>query len=69
MKTLYSSLSFDQAIIDRKAWGHILESGIGSYIVSEAFAKRFEVPKAAFIVGDGGIKPEDFLSMDLRKLF
>lgn len=112
LKTLYSPLSFEQAIIDRKAWGHILESGIGSYIVSEAFAKRFEVyywrerdnevdfvlrrkgslvaievkgnaekrtdglekfkekfnPKAAFIVGDGGIKPEDFLSMDLRKL-
>ncbi len=113
LKTLYSSLSFEQAIIDRKEWGHILESGIGAYIVSEAFAKRFEVfywrerddevdfvlrrkgslvaievkgnaekrteglekfkekfnPKSAFIVGDGGIKPEEFLSMDLRKLF
>lgn len=113
LKTIYSNLSFEQAIIDRKAWGHILESGIGAYIVNEAFAQRFEVfywrdrddevdfvlrrkgslvaievkgnaekrtdgldkfkekfnPKAAFIVGDGGIKPEEFLSMDLRKLF
>ncbi len=113
LKTLYSSVPFDQALVDRKTWGHILESGIGAYIVSEAFAKRFDVyywrerddevdfvlrrkgslvaievkgnaekqtaglekfkekfdPKAALIVGDGGIKPEEFLSMDLRKLF
>ena len=113
LKTIYSSLSFDQAIVDRKVWGHILESGIGAYIVNDAFAKRFEVyywrerdaevdfvlrkkdslvaieikgnaekrtegldvfkekynPKAAFIVGDGGIKPEEFLTMDLNKLF
>ena len=26
-------------------------------------------PQSAFIVGDGGISAEDFLSMDLRKLF
>ena len=113
LKTIYSPLSFEQAIVERKAWGHILESGIGAYIVNEAFAKRFDVyywrerdyevdfvlrkkdslvaieikgnaekrtdglekfkqkfnPKAAFIVGDGGIKPEEFLTMDLRKLF
>ncbi len=113
LKTLYSPLSFDQALIDRKTWGHILESGIGAYIVSEAFAKRFEVfywrernyevdfvlrrkgalvgieikgnaekrteglekfrekfnPKAAFIVGEGGIPVEEFLTMDLLKLF
>ncbi len=113
LKTLYTPLTFDQAIIDRKAWGHIFESGIGAYIVNEAFAKRFDVfywrerddevdyvlrrkgsliaieikgnaekrteglekfkekfnPKEAFIVGEGGIQPEEFLSMDLRKLF
>ncbi|MDE6552296.1 MAG: ATP-binding protein [Muribaculaceae bacterium] len=113
LRTIYSSLSFDKAIVDRKAWGHILESGVGAYIVNEAFAKRFEVyywrerdaevdfvlrkkdslvaieikgnaekrtegldvfkekynPKAAFIVGDGGISPEVFLTMDLNKLF
>lgn len=43
LKTIYSPLSFNQAIEDRKAWGHILESGIGAYIVNEAFAKRLEV--------------------------
>ena len=113
LKTLYSSLTLDQAILDRKAWGHILESGIGAFIMNEAFVKRFDVyywrersdevdfvlrkkdalvaieikgnadkrteglvkfkkifhPKAAFIVGEGGIKPEEFLSMDLNKLF
>ena len=113
LKTIYSPLSFGQAIVDRKAWGHILESGIGAYIVNEAFAKRFDVyywrerdyevdfvlrkkdslvaieikgnaekrtdglekfkqkfnPKAAFIVGDGGIRPEEFLTIDLNKLF
>jgi len=31
--------------------------------------KRLFSPKAAFIVGDGGISPSDFLSMDLRTLF
>ena len=82
--------------------GRIFESGIGAYLVSQAFVHRFEVfywrerddevdfvlrkkgsvvadgldkfrklfnPQAAFIVGDGGISAEDFLSMDLRKLF
>lgn len=34
----------------------------------EKFKEKFN-PNSAFIVGDGGIKPEDFLSMDLRKLF
>lgn len=93
--------------------GHIFESGIGAYLVSQGFVHRFEVfywrerndevdfvlrkkgsiiaievksnaekktgglekfrelfaPRAAFIVGDGGISVEDFLSMDIRKLF
>ena len=34
----------------------------------DKFRKLFN-PQAAFIVGDGGISAEDFLSMDLRKLF
>ena len=112
LKTVYSSLSFEQAILNRKAWGRIFESGIGAYLVSQAFVHRFEVfywrerddevdfvlrkkgsvvaievksnaekrtdgldkfrklfnPQAAFIVGDGGISAEDFLSMDMRKL-
>lgn len=113
LKVVYSPLSFEQAILDRKAWGHIFESGIGAYIVSQAFINRFEVfywrehndevdfilrkkgglvaievksnaekrttgldkfnrlfkPKSSFIVGDGGISVEDFLLMDIRKLF
>ena len=113
LKMVYSPLSFEQAILDRKLWGRIFESGIGAYIVSQAFVHRFEVfywrerddevdfvlrkkgavvaievksnaekrtegldkfrrlfnPQSAFIVGDSGISAEDFLSMDLRKLF
>ena len=113
LKMVYSPLTFEQAILNRKAWGRIFESGIGAYLVSQAFMHRFEVfywrerdtevdfvlrkkgsvvaievksnaekrtdgldkfrklfnPQAAFIVGDGGISAEDFLSMDVRKLF
>lgn len=43
LKTVYSPLTFEQAITDRKAWGHIFESGIGAYLVSQAFVHRFEV--------------------------
>lgn len=93
--------------------GHIFESGIGAYLVSQAFIRRFEVfywkerndevdfilrknnslaaieiksnaekntsgldkfkgifkPSSSFIVGDGGIPAEEFLKMDLAKLF
>ncbi|NDV65195.1 ATP-binding protein [Bacteroides sp. 224] len=43
LKMVYSSFTFQQAILDRKAWGHIFESGIGAYLVSQAFIHRFEV--------------------------
>jgi predicted AAA+ superfamily ATPase len=113
LKMVYNLHTFEQAILDRKAWGHIFESGIGAYLVSQAFIHRFEVfywrerndevdfilrkkgsvvaievksnaekrtegldkfrqffnPQSSFIVGDGGIGVEDFLSMDIRKLF
>ena len=113
LKMVYSPLTFEQAILNRKSWGHIFESGIGAYLVSQAFVHRFKVfywrerddevdfvlrkkgsvvaigvksnaekrtdgldkfcklfnPQSAFIVGDRGISAEDFLSMDLRKLF
>ena len=113
LKMVYTSQTFDQVILDRKLWGHIFESAIGAYIVSQSFVHRFEVfywrekqyevdfvlrkngvlvaieiksnnekntkglnqfkqlfnPKSAFIVGDGGVSVEDFLTMDLRKLF
>lgn len=113
LKMVYSPLTFEEAITNRQAWGHIFESAVGAYIVSRSFVHRFEVfywrerndevdfilrkkgsvvaieiksnaekqtkglevfknlfsPQAAFIVGDGGISAEDFLTMDLRKLF
>ena len=109
LKMAYTPLTFCQALADRKAWGHIFESGIGAHIVSQAFVQRFEVfywrelgdevdfilrkkgeitaievksnadkstkglekfralfqPERAFIVGDGGIPVEEFLSMKL----
>ena len=113
LKAVYNPYSFEQAIMDRRSWGHIFESGIGAWIVSQAFVHRFEVfywrnrndevdfilrkkgaivaievksdaekntkglnvfrdtfhPKSAFIVGDGGISAEEFLTMDIRTLF
>lgn len=113
LKMVYGSLSFEQAMLDRKSWGHIFESGIGAYLVNQAFIHRFDVfywrerndevdfvlqkkgslvaievksnaekqtlglekfkqmfnPKTSFIVGDGGISAEEFLSMDIQKLF
>lgn len=113
LKMVYNPHTFEQAIMDRKGWGCIFESGIGAWIVSQAFVHRFEVfywrdhndevdfvlrkkgtvvaievksdaekntegldvfkkmyhPSQAFIVGDGGIRAEDFLTMDIRKLF
>ena len=43
LKTIYNPKSFEQTILDRKLWGHLFESGIGAYIVSQAFVHRFEV--------------------------
>ncbi|NDV60104.1 ATP-binding protein [Bacteroides sp. 519] len=43
LKMVYSSSTFEQAILDRKTWGHIFESGIGAYLVSQAFIHRFEI--------------------------
>lgn len=113
LKMVFSPFTFEQAILDRKAWGHIFESGIGAYLISQAFTHRFEVfywrerndevdfilrkkgavvaievksnaekrtdgldkfrqlfnPQSSFIVGDGGIRVEDFFSMDIKRLF
>ena len=43
LKMVYSPLTFSQAIADRKVWGRFFESAIGAWLVSQAFAKRFEV--------------------------
>ncbi len=113
LKTVYSPMTFDQAILDRKSWGRTFESGIGAHLVSQAFVHRFDVfywrerndevdfilrkknslvaievksnaekrtggldkfrelfkPTTSFIVGDGGINAEEFMSLDLTKLF
>lgn len=113
LKMVFSPFTFEQAILDRKAWRHIFESGIGAYLISQAFTHRFEVfywrerndevdfilrkkgavvaievksnaekrtdglnkfrqlfnPQSSFIVGDGGIRVEDFFSMDIKRLF
>ena len=43
LKMVYSPLTFEQAILNRKAWGRIFESAIGAYLVNQAFVHRFEV--------------------------
>jgi len=113
LKVAYCPLTLHQVLADRKQWGRIFESGIGSWIISQAFVHRFEVyfwrerndevdfvvrnkgsvvaievksnaqknttgldtfrkmfhPASAFIVGDGGISAEDFITMDITSLF
>ena len=113
LKLAYLNTSFDNALTDRCLWGRIFESGIGTYLINQAFKHRFDVfywrdrnlevdyilkkgnsvvaievksnslqrtegldmfrqkfsPKTAFIVGDGGIAPEDFMTMDVNTLF
>lgn len=113
LKLAYLNTSFENALTDRRLWGRIFESGIGSYLVNQAFKHRFDVfywrdrnmevdyilkkgdsvvaievksnslqqtvgldafrqklsPKAAFIVGEGGIPPEEFMTMDINTLF
>ncbi len=43
LMSVYNQLSFKESVTNRKIWGHIFESGIGSYLVNQAFANRFEV--------------------------
>ena len=43
LKTVYSPMPFNQAVLDRKSWGRIFESGVGAYLVSQAFVHRFDV--------------------------
>ena len=113
LRTIYCPLSFSQALLDRREWGHIVESAVGAFLVNQAFVHRFDVfywrerndevdfvlrkrqttvaievksnaekstvgigkfrqkfsPKAAFVVGEGGIPLIDFLAMDINRLF
>lgn len=43
LKMVYTPLSFERAIVDRKAWGHIFESAVGAYLVSQSFIHRFDL--------------------------
>ena len=113
LKMVFSPYTYEQSLINRKEWGHVFESSIGTHLISQAFVHRFEVfywrerneevdfilrkkgsviaievksnaekrttgltkfnemfkPQRAFIVGDGGISAEEFLTMDIRTLF
>lgn len=113
LKLAYLNTTFENALTDRRLWGRIFESGIGSYLLNQSFKHRFDVfywrerdkevdyilkkgisvvaievksnseqdtaglytfrqkfsPKTAFIVGDGGIAPEEFMTMDINSLF
>lgn len=113
LKTIFSPHSFQRALLNRQAWGNILESSVGAFLINAAFSKRLDLyywrdrdlevdfilrkkesliaievkcnsekrteglekfkelysPKEAFIVGDGGIPVENFLSMDINRLF
>lgn len=42
-KEIYSSLSFEEAVVRPDTWGHIFESAIGAYIMQQAFINKFEV--------------------------
>lgn len=42
-KTIYSPLSFNEIKTNPAEWGNIFESGIGAYIVCQAFLYRIEV--------------------------
>lgn len=43
LKTVFRPYTYAQAKADRTEWGHIFESGIGAYLVSQAYINRFEV--------------------------
>lgn len=112
LKAVYEPLTIEDLLLDRSKWGVTVESGIGAYLINQAFKHRLELyywrdrndevdfvirknnsiaaieiksnsesntaglqkfkemysPTTALIVGDGGIKPADFLSMDVRTL-
>jgi predicted AAA+ superfamily ATPase len=43
LRSAYSDLSFEEALLNPKEWGRILESAIGAHIVSSAFTGNYEV--------------------------
>ena len=113
LKTVYSDLTYKEAILNRKEWGRIFESAVGAHIISNAFIGDYDVfywrekdkevdyilkkksrivaievksnsetynagleeirkmyhLYATMVVGEGGMKVEDFLSINPDKLF
>lgn len=43
LKLAYLNTTFDKAQLDRRLWGRIFESGIGTYLVNQGFKRRFDV--------------------------
>jgi len=43
LRNVYSGYSFLEAIKNPKIWGHLFESAIGAYLISEAFTGSYEV--------------------------
>lgn len=43
LKTQFSSMTLEQALKNRKEWGHIFESGIGAYLLCQSFVHRFDL--------------------------
>lgn len=43
LRTIYSNLSLEKALIQPKEWGRYFESAIGAHIISQAFEDRYDV--------------------------
>lgn len=43
LKLVYLNTTFEKALANRSLWGRIFESGVGTYLVNQAFKHRFEV--------------------------
>lgn len=43
LKTIFNPQDFGEALVNRATWGFTFESGIGAFLISQAFVKRFEL--------------------------
>lgn len=43
LKTANTPLTFEQALLDRKLWGRIYESGVGAWLINMGFKHHFDV--------------------------
>lgn len=43
LKTVYSDLTYKEAILNRKEWGRFFESAVGAHIISNAFTGDYDV--------------------------